>query len=290
LFTFAKNLIVMSIFFIFVVAVAMFSCNDEPDRIHREFEVTDSATFVTGVNFAWKWESVGNSGKAKAEFSVDNTTVIKDGTATAYSIKNTGGFISDVFTYKDGKPDTQNGLRTWVIKYSGNARSIKIDWEATVIGGSAGQTATVETVFQVYAIIPDNVIPSNFNALNPDFDWRAAGRWPVVSNNIRPQIGIDTLFLGMGHSAEKIIEERENARERMLARYYTSEAFLESGVHDMEGSDEYYFPVLERIIGIPTTPVARYYMQLYTRVTSNDANSNVTYKIDAGHLGITFVY
>ena len=299
----------MKIFLIFIVAIAFFSCNDFSENNAAErFTVGEPVENVIGVTYKWTWSSgLPGSRNVKTTFNIDEKA---DGEkeVTQQNIRGASAFdkvvnswaISDVFTFRNGNPDPDPSKRAWILEYVGNAKSVKMSWSATIEqkwSATAAEkigidtTATVEILFQVYAIIPDAVIPDNFDADNPNFDWQPVGRWPGYSNNLRPQAGsMLARFYStsvFGKNDEENGEGNGNDEENGAENTGSGERKLK-----IEGDGEYHFVPLDFIILPPLEgrPTAKYFMQLYARMSSNDAKSNSYFEIDDGVLQIEFVY
>ena len=295
-----------------IVVIAFFSCSDKPQNVSGAFDITDSVQNVKSVTFDWKWSSEGmKSGlrDVEAEFTIDESkvTTVSEGGATVYSLINKTGIISDVYTYKGGKPDYDPSKRLWVVRYSGDATKVKVKWSGKLEQISGKGKSTVEVLFQVY------------------------GDWPAYSNNIRPQVEVDTLFLGLGLTEEARNDLREEARNRMIARYYNTSVDIappddspppppssgeeegeeeEEEDEEDEGEDpetpsliinaegEYFFPkpaydeeeedYEEDNGNAPLAPETVFRMQLFIRVSANDGSSGAQYVISDGLLEIEF--
>ena len=289
-----------------IVVYSLMSCSDKPQKPIGVFEISDTVKNVRAVTFDWAWSSHGVR-KDTAYFEIDGVDL--GGNANVYSLMNTG-IVSDVYTYKDGKPDFDRTRRAWIIEYSGNSPRVDIEWSGIVEQISGKGTSAIEVLFQVYSDLPFR-----------DRHDIGYGMWPVYSNNMRPQIEIDTLFLGMGFSEEELDLQREQARNRMLARYYNAKVDIspippipqtgsdneDNGEEEEEEEEEeleeekillpisgnatYYFPLPPTDATPETVDMyhrAKYRMQLFIRITSNDGNSNAQYKISDGRLSVVF--
>ena len=284
-----------------VIALALVSCNDAPKfDPNAGFEINNTIENVSAVSFEWDWSSSGPR-KVETKFEVSSSNL--GGSATVFELTNNTGSISDVFTYSNGNPDLDPAKRAWVLEYSGDAKSVNVNWKANLQQiGIRDTTSTVEVVFQVYAVIPSALIEileeddeeDDEEGITVD-EWLKFGIWRDYQNNIRPQVGIDTLFLGFDE--DKIETLRNQARDRMIARYYNTSVFKhdeykEVGENkvwsiDIERDGEYFFPPLPPIQ--PETPKAKYFMQLFLRIYSNN-NKSAEYIIKNGELNINFVY
>ena len=282
----------MKRFLIPIVVFVLLSCDNKPQGEPGVFEITDSVKNVRSVAYTWNWLSSGPR-KIETEFTIDKNklTIDSEGGATAFSLVNKTGFISDVYTYSGGKPDYNPANRLWVIEYSGDATKVKVKWSGKLVQEAGKGKSTVEVLFQVY------------------------GDWPAYSNNIRPQVEVDTLFLGSGLTEEERKDLREKARNRMIARYYNTSVDIsppadtppessEENEEDDENEEEelsltisaegeYIFPMPdddeeEYDEGNGNTPAKTFRMQLFIRVFSNDGNSKAQYKISDGLLEIQF--
>ena len=239
---------------------ALLSCDDKPKEFPDEFRVVETLENVKTITYDWSWGST-NYNKKKgyndniiASFDIDGYT--SGGDATAFGVVNKSGKICDVYTYINGKPDTTHKFHAWVIEYKCVAPvKVKVSWKGQLNVKSASDTTyCVETLFQAY------------------------GAWPVYSNNIRPQVEVDTLFLGNFFTEEERSELRKEARARMIARFYCSSVEISVGQSlEMEADGEYEL-----------TPGTTYRMQLFTRVISNDDKFNAEYEITDGKLEIEF--
>ena len=245
---------------IFVV-ITLFSCGNKP-REYFDFEITDTKENIKAAEFKWSWTSKGFK-DVEAKFEIDKHT--SGGKATAYGLINKG-YISDIYTYKNDKPDTTSNSRAWIIKYSGAASKVKVKWSGSFVQKEVEGSSTIETLFQVYRDFED---------------------WPIYANNIRPQIDADTLYIGKDISEKERAELREAARKRMIARYYKTDVKDEKTSISAEG--EFEFPVTLDEDGLPIIGKT-YRMQLFTRVYNNDGNHNAQYEITDGTLEIEFVY
>ena len=313
-----------------IVMFVVLSCDDKPKKdIVCECDIKFDRVVenVKSVTYNWTWANGPRTVEEKEHivgvtytYDIDPDNIVLSGDATVYdNIVNKTCIISDVFTYKkDNKnnvvPDLDSCKRAWVIKYSnGNAKRVKVNWSGWVeqkweedleekdrIGKDA--PITIETVFQIYTYIhkPEEVNEEKFKEYKKDISADTTmigyGIWPSYSNNIRPQIEIDTLFWDLGLTDEDINHLRDKARSNMIARYYSSEKYGDDEerkwfIESNNFGKEFEFPTLPPIEGdTPLVPNATYYMQLFTRIFSKDSNANAYYEITDGVLTVEFLY
>jgi len=258
------------------IVFALLSCDNKPIEDPDAFIISEIRENIRDVTYEWSWSSSGFRDIVASFKIVDS---IFGGEATAYSLDNKTGRISDVFTYRNGKPDLDSTRRAWIITFSGSvATRVNIDWSGTLVQTKGQGTTTVETLFQIYG--------------DGEFEV-GQGNWPSYSNNIRPQVDVDTLFLSRDENNNDIFEGirddlRREARERMIARYFNSSVNIAPSVeddeeiilkHSMSGYNRHE---------IILQPGVTYRMQLFTRILNNDGDRNAEYEITNGTLRIWF--
>ena len=272
----------------FLVLSCLLSCDYKPKGDLGKFEITETLEDISSVTYIWNWSSSGYTDIAvEFEFDEDQPPTF-NGEAIAYSLINTRR-LSDVYTYKDGKPDFDSTYRAWVVTYNGSvARRVNVDWSGTLVQTKGQGRTFVEVLFQVYG--------------DGERQSVGDGNWPPYSNNIRPQIGVDTLFLGLNMTEQEINSEREAARARMIAPFHSRSVNLapvppnnneeedeeDEGEEEEEEDDAIEYLEMDGSGVFDLLPGITYRMQLFIRVFNNDRDRNAEYEITDGRLNIRF--
>ena len=248
--------------FLALCVIFLVSCQQDFERDYSGFfEVKDSVINVSSVIYDWEWtKKRGN--EITADFKRVSHTTNSESGSVAYSLINTGGFIKSTYTYKNGKPDYNPAYRAWIVKYSGEALMVEVNWSGELKQITGKGESEVEILFQIYG--DDN--------------------WATYSNNIRPQVEVDTLFLGFADQEEIRDQLREEARYRMIARYYKSSIDLSGGASVKVSPDDGY--PLEFLLNPETT----YYMQLFVSIVNKSDDRTAHYEITDGELEIRYIY
>jgi len=272
---------------IFIIVIGLFSCDNKP-RDLGEFKITDTEEDVSKVAYKWEWSSDGHRNVEVVfeiidfENNVPTIIVTENGdpeevlaySTVAYSLFNNTGRISDVYTYKNGRPDFDSTYRAWVITYTGSVeKKVIVNWSGKLKQTEGQGTTFVETLFQIYG--NDN--------------------WPEYSNNIRPQIEVDTLFLGLNMTELQIRQQRDAARGRMIARFHRNSVNIapaQPNNNNEEGEEEEEVTVepleMNGTGSFVLQPDVTYRMQLFTRIYNNDRDHTAKYEITDGTLTIGF--